>query len=142
MTTVVRGDLVRIHYVTRSGDDCVLETSSLRDPLEFVAGGQDVIAGISSAVIGMQPGEQKTIRVPPEQAFGFRDARLTQTAPRAAVPERIAVDDQVTTTINGQPLPVWIRSVQTDEVSLDINHPLAGETLVIDVKLVGIGRQD
>lgn len=141
MTGAVRGDLVRIHYTTRSGDDGVMETSALRDPLEFIAGGNDVIAGISSAVIGMLPGDKKRIRVPPEQAFGFRDARLQQLGPRLAIPERMSEGDQLTTTISGLPLNVWIRGFHDDEVSLDANHPLAGETLVIDLELVGIGRE-
>ena len=141
MTKAVRGDLVRIHYTTRSGDDCVLETSAMREPLEFVAGGNDVIAGISSAVIGMEAGEKKRIRVPPEQAFGFRDPRLQQTSPRLAIPDRLSDGDQVTAAISGQPLHVWIRGFHDDEVQLDANHPLAGETLVIDLELTGIGRE-
>lgn len=139
MTTVIRGDWVRVHYTTRSGDDCVLETSALRDPLEFIAGGNEVIAGLSAAVVGMQPGDKKRIRVPPEQAFGFRDARLQQTAPRQGIFERLAEGDQVTATVVGQPLNVWVRGFNHDEVSLDANHPLSGETLVIDLELVGIG---
>lgn len=140
MNGVVRGDLVRVHYTTRSGDDGVMETSEMRDPLEFIAGENEVIAGISSAVIGMRPGDKKRIRVPPEQAFGSRDARLQQLAPRSAVPDRMGEGDQLTATIAGQPLNVWIRGFHDDEVSLDANHPLAGETLVIDLELVGIGR--
>lgn len=142
MTAAVRGDLVRIHYTTRSGDDCVMETSALRDPLEFIAGGNDVIAGISSAVIGMRAGEKKRIRVPPEQAFGFRDPRWQLSAPRFAIPDRLSDGDQVQATISGQPLHVWIRGFRDDEVTLDANHPLAGETLVIELELMGIGRDE
>src|SRR5262249_53946651 len=109
MTGAVRGDLVGIHYTTRAGGDCVMETAAMRDPLEFIAGGNDVIAGISSAVIGMLPGDKKRIRVPPEQAFGFRDARLQQLGPRLAIPERMSEGDQLTATISGQVLNVWIR---------------------------------
>jgi FKBP-type peptidyl-prolyl cis-trans isomerase 2 len=142
MTAVVRGDLVRVHYTTWSADDCVMETSAMRDPLEFIAGGNEVIAGISSAVIGMKPGEKKRIRVPPEQGFGERDPRLQQLVPRLAIPDRMSEGDQLTATISGQPLHVWIRAFHEDEVSLDANHPLAGETLAIDLELVGIGKND
>jgi len=76
----------------------VLETSALREPIEFVAGGDDVIAGLSTAVIGMSAGEKKRIHVAPEQAFGYRDQRLQQTVPRIAVPERLSDGDQLTVT--------------------------------------------
>lgn len=140
MTGVIRGDLVRIHYTTHSGDECVLETSALRDPLEFVAGGADVINGLSTAVIGMKAGEKKRIRVPPEQAFGFRDPRWQQVAPRLGIPDRVSTGDQIEGRLGSHHFPVWIRGFQDDEVALDANHPLAGETLVIDLELVGIGR--
>lgn len=138
----VRGDVVRVHYTTLSGDDCVLETSALREPIEFIAGGNDVIAGLSSAVIGMSLGEKKRIHVASEQAFGNRDHRLQQTAPRIAAPERMSDGDQLTVTVAGRPLAVWIRGFQDDEVLLDANHPLAGESLVIDLELVGIGGRN
>ncbi len=140
MTGVTKGDLVRVHYTTHSGDECVLETSALREPLEFHAGDSTVIAGLSSAVIGMQVGEKKRIRVPPEQAFGYRDLRWQQTAPRTAIPDRLADGDQLAATVYGDSVPVWIRGLQLDQVTLDANHPLAGETLIIDVELAAIAR--
>lgn len=139
MSVVLKGDRVRIHYTTHSGDDCVLETSALRDPLEFIAGGTDVIAGLSAAVIGMRTGEKKRIRVPPEQAFGFRDPRWQQTSPRLGVPDRVTAGDQLTGHLHGRHFPVWVRGFREDEVTMDANHPLAGETLVINLELVGIG---
>lgn len=139
MNEVSRGDLVRVHYTTLSGDDCVLETSVQRDPLEFIAGEANVIAGLSTAVIGMRRGDKKRIRIPPEQGFGFRDPRWQQTAPKLGLPDRMASGDQVTCHWTGALFPVWIRGINGDEVTLDANHPLAGETLVIDLELIGIG---
>ena len=77
MSIVNCGDTVQLHYTSYSADGCVIETSGQREPFEFVAGGPDVIVGVSRAVIGMRVGERRRIAVPPEQAFGYRGSSST-----------------------------------------------------------------
>lgn len=138
-TTVQPGDRIRVHYATYSRDHTVIETSHQREPVEFIAGGDEVIEGLSRAVIGMRLGERKRIPVMPEHGFGLRDPRWQQTTPRIGIPERTGDGDQLTATLLGQELDVWIRTPQADEVTLDANHPLAGETLVYELEIVRIG---
>jgi len=138
MLTVEQGDQVRIHYVTRSMHGNVIETSEHRDPFEFTVGGTAVIEGLSQAVVGMKIGEKRNVTVSPDQAFGFRDPRLQQHAPRIGLPERAEEGDQVLAQCGGRDLDVWIRSVLEDEVVLDANHPLAGESLILDIELIGV----
>lgn len=138
MTLVNYGDTVQLHYTSYAEDGCVIETSGQREPLEFVAGGPEVIAGVSRAVVGMHVGERRRIAVPPEQAFGYRDPKLQQLAPRLGLLERIDEGDQLTAMVGGSELDVWVRTATEDEVSLDMNHPLAGESLVLEIEVVGL----
>ena len=138
MTIVSHGDTVQLHYTSYAADGCVIETSGQREPLEFVAGGAEVIVGVSRAVIGMQVGERRRIAVPPEQAFGYRDPRLQQQAPRLGLLEKIDEGDQLTVTVAGRELDVWVRTTTADEITLDSNHPLAGESLVFEIEVVGL----
>lgn len=136
MTTVQPGDTVQLHYTSYSADGCVIETSGQREPLEFMAGGPEVIAGVSRAVIGMQVGERRRIAVSPEQAFGYRDTRLQQVAPRLGLLAKVEEGDQLSARVAGQELDVWVRTVTDEEVTLDGNHPLAGESLVLEIEVV------
>ncbi len=137
MTIVNSGDRVQLHYTSFAADGCVIETSGRREPLEFVAGGPEVILGVSRAVIGMRVGERRRIAVPPEQAFGFRDSKLQQQAARLGILKNIDEGDQLTAEVAGQELDVWVRATADDEITLDGNHPLAGESLVFEIEVVG-----
>ena len=138
MLNVAHGDAVRIHYSTRSMHGNVIETSEHREPFEFTVGGPEVIEGLSRAMIGMCIGEKRRVTVSPDQAFGFRDSKLQQHAPRIGLPERIEEGDQLAVKCAGRNLEVWIRSLQDDEVVLDANHPLAGESLILDIELISV----
>ena len=138
MTIVSCGDTVQLHYTSYAADGCVIETSGQREPFEFVAGGPGVIVGVSRAVIGMRVGERRRIAVSPEQAFGYRDSKLQQQAPRIGLLEKVDEGDQLTATVSGLELDVWVRTTTVDEITLDSNHPLAGESLVFEIEVVGL----
>jgi len=136
---VVRtGDRIRLHYTTFSQDECVIETSLQREPLVFTVGSGDVVDGINRAVVGLRVGQKQRVPVLPEAGFGERQSRWQQTAPRPGLPPRVGEGDQLTATIGGQPLDVWIRSLREDEMVLDANHPLAGEALIYELEVVQI----
>ncbi len=137
MPLIARGDLIRIHYTSRSLDGSVIETSERRDPLEFRVGSEEIISGLSLGVIGLQFGESRTITAPPERAFGRHNPDLIQTTPLSALPDEAQVGDQLTAVLGKTSLDVWIQKLTAEEAVVDANHPLAGETLVVDVKVVG-----
>ncbi len=136
--TVQPGDRVRLHYTTYSQDDCVIETSLQREPLEFVVGAGEVVEGLQRAVVGLSLGQKQRVPVMPELGFGNRQTRWQQTVPRLGLPERVAEGDQLSATMGGGVLDVWIRSLRPHEAVLDANHPLAGETLIYELEVVGI----
>lgn len=137
MPAIASGDLVRIHYTTRSLEGSVIETSDRRDPLEFRVGSAEFIPGLSLGLVGMQLGESRSITAPPERAFGRHCPVLIQSTPVSVIPEEAQVGEQLTATLGGVKLDVWIQILTEKEAVVDANHPLAGETLVIEVKVVG-----
>ena len=138
MNVVQLGDIVQLHYTTYSADGGVIETSAQRVPLEFVVGGSDVISGINRAVIGLQQNERRRIAIAPEHAFGFRDTSLQQLVPRLGMLEKIEEGDQLAVKMSGQTLDLWVRTISHDRISLDANHPLAGESLIYEIEVVRI----
>lgn len=132
------GDLVRIHYTAMTAEGGVFETSAKRDPLHFIAGSDEVIRGISQAVIGMREGETRKVTIPPEEGFGLRDPSLEQIVPRSVLPEGLNEGDQTTASFGDEELDVWVQRLDRDDAVVDANHPLAGETLVYEIELVNI----
>lgn len=132
------GDRIQIHYQTRSKQGNMIETSEHREPFEFTVGDPSVISGLSQAVLGLQVGARKHVILSPDLAFGHRDPRLQQNAPRIGRLGRAEEGDQIAVACAGQLLNVWVRHVHEDEVALDANHPLAGESMVLDFEVVGV----
>jgi len=135
------GDTVNVHYTGRLGNGTVFESSVGGEPFEFTIGAGRVIPGFEQAVIGMQPGESKTVVVPPDQAYGpYRD-ELVMVTDRDHLPPDW--EPQV-----GQQFPltqpdgrvVWATVIDVSEssITLDANHHLAGKELTFDITLVEI----
>jgi len=138
MAHVSDGDIVHVHYTGRFEDGTVFDSSQGGEPLEFVAGGKDIIEGVSRGVVGMGMGEKKTLTIPPEQGYGDRDPGLSRTVPLNALPDGIAVGDRVAATAGEQRVIFWVTSIEGTEAVIDANHPLAGRTLVFDLEIAGI----
>ncbi|MFN3597530.1 MAG: peptidylprolyl isomerase [Rubricoccaceae bacterium] len=142
MATAKTGDTVHIHYTGRLDDGTVFDSSEGREPLAFTLGEGQVIPGFEHGVAGMAEGEQKTITIPVEEAYGPYESRLVLNVPRAQFPEdyepeigqrlQVGLED-------GSVLEVEVVGVGDETVSLDANHPLAGEALTFDLSLVRIG---
>lgn len=141
MAAVQSGDTVRVHYTGTLADQTVFDSSRDREPLEFTLGGGQLIAGFEEAVLGMQPGETKTTTIAPEQAYGLHNPDLVLSVQRARLPSNF--DPQVgeqyqISQPNGQPSIVTVTGVSSEDVTLDGNHPLAGQELTFMIELVEI----
>lgn len=138
MANVAMGDTVQLHYTGKLPDGAVFGTTSGGDPIEFVVGGDRMIPAISEALLEMQPGEEKTIQLDPEQAFGPRREELQQRVSRAQIPPDKQVGDRLIARQGDQEMVVWIRDIDEATVVVDGNHPLAGLALTFELKLVGV----
>ncbi len=137
------GDRVRVHYTGRLEDGQVFDSSKGGEPLEFTVGGGEVIAGFDDAVRGMSVGDTKTVEIESEDAYGpRRDGLVTQISREAA---HFPVEPQVGMHFglplqDGSQIEVVVTEVTDTHVTIDGNHPLAGEKLIFDLELVGKDR--
>ena len=141
MTEVKTGDTVRIHYTGTLQDGTTFDSSQGRDPLEFQVGSGQIIPGLDVALPGMAVGEKKTVEVPCDQAYGPVNPEMRQAVPREGIPAEIPLEvgtQLQMQTPEGQTMPVTVVDVAEAEVTLDANHPLAGQDLRFDIELVAV----
>jgi peptidylprolyl isomerase len=149
MAQAKEGDRVKVHYTGRLDDGTVFDSSECAEddcgcgsgPLEFTIGSSEVIPGFEAGVVGLSVGESKTIHIPVEEAYGERIDEMVAQVPRKDLPAEIEpeVGQQLEVTQeDGQVFQVTIAEVTDEEVTLDANHPLAGQALNFDIKLVEI----
>lgn len=135
------GDTVRIHYTGTLSDGSTFDSSEGRDPLEFKLGTGQVIPGFDKAVTGMTVGDEQTVEIPADDAYGAHDPNGLQGFPRDQVPADIPLDIGTRLQLagpQGQPIMVTVAEVTETEVILDANHPLAGKDLTFKIELVEI----
>lgn len=142
MARVTTGDIVHLHYTGKFEDGTVFDSTEGGDPLELVAGAQDIIDGVSQGIIGLEVGESRTLTVPPERGYGTRDESLQKTVPLDALPEGIEVGDRVSANAGGHEIVFLVTSIKDEEAVIDANHPLAGKTLVFDLAVHSIHGND
>ena len=141
MTLAKAGDTVKVHYTGTLDDGTIFDSSEEREPLEFQLGGGQVIPGFEDAVVGMNVGDIKTTRISSEEAYGLHDEDMVLTVPREQFPPDIEpeLDQQLQLRQpDGSSFVVTIIDITEDNVTLDGNHPLAGEALTFTIQLVEI----
>jgi len=142
MTQANSGNTVALHYTGTLSDGSVFDSSEGRDPLSFTLGEGQIIPGLEAAVEGMTEGEEKTVTVACDQAYGDRDPNAMQQIPRDQIPADIPTDPGTQLQMqapNGQAIPVVVTEADESTVTLDANHPLAGKDLTFAVKVVSVG---
>lgn len=134
-------DTVRVHYTGTLDDGSVFDNSIEREPIEFTIGEGHVVPGFEQAVLGMSPGDTRTVRIDSANAYGpYLDDRVI-TVKRSQFPPDIEPSVGQTLQVqqtNGEPLVVTVSEVTDTTVKLDANHPLAGKDLTFEVRLVEI----
>ena len=141
MTQVKQGDTVQVHYRGKLDDGTVFDSSQGRGPLEFTVGQGHMIAGFQDAVVGMDAGDSKTVHIPAAQAYGPRDESVVLSMSREKMPEDIDLEISDRLQVrrkDGTMVNVTVTDISESSVTLDGNHPLAGQDLVFDIELVGI----
>lgn len=141
MAGAKRGDTVRVHFTGRLEDGTVFDTSAERGPYEFTIGESRIVPGFSHAVIGMKPGESKTVEIPAKKAYGLHRKEMIAVIERSKlaahlnpeIGQRLRIDQA-----DGQKIPATVIKVSASSVTLDANHPLAGKNLTFDIELLEI----
>lgn len=138
---VKKGDTVRVHYTGRFENGQVFDSSEGGEPLEFQVGAEEVIEGFDEGVRDMSVGEKKSLVIDAPQAYGERNEALMQQVPRASINLDAEPQAGMSLTMqlpDGNEIPITVTEVTPDSITLDANHPLAGNKLLFDVEVVGI----
>lgn len=141
MSKAESGNTVKVHYTGKLSDGAVFDTSMDREPLEFSIGNEQVIPGFEDAVIGMAPGEKKTITIPSGDAYGPHRSDLVVDIQKDQVPPDISPEPGLQLQLrqqDGSVINVTVTNITDASVTLDANHPLAGKDLTFEIELVEI----
>ena len=141
MRLIKHSDKVRVYLTGRQADNTVFYRTRGEKPASIQIGNGDVVPGLEKEILGMKAGEQKTVVIPPEEAYGNWQKSLVEVVKRAAFPDHI-------NPVIGKKLNVkepdgsigTLKIIDMDEetVTLDANHPLAGKTVIYDIKVIDI----
>jgi FKBP-type peptidyl-prolyl cis-trans isomerase SlyD len=139
---IIKNSVVTLKYEVFDGQGGLVERGS--EPLVYLHGGYGgVFPKVEEALAGKEAGERARVRLAPEDAFGPRDPALIRTEPRASFQGKVKVgmrfQGEVRHDDHAHPVTFRVAKVTGDEVTLDGNHPLAGETIefrcsVVDVR--------
>lgn len=132
--------VVHIHYTLKNDAGEVLDSSEGAEPLAYMHGNGNLIAGLEKALEGKQSGDSLQVSIPPAEGYGVRDASLIQEVPRSAFGgiSKVEVGMQFQAESNYGPRTVTVTQVTGDTVTVDGNHPLADETLHFNVQIVEV----
>jgi len=139
---IKKGDSIKLEYEGSYEDGTIFETSSADGKyLEFIVGSQQVIKGIDNAVIGMEKGDEKKIHLTPSEAFGEYTPEAVKKVPRKPEQNMDSLKPGMSFILDMPEkikLPVKIVDIAEDFIILDLNHPLAGKTLIFKIKVIDI----
>jgi FKBP-type peptidyl-prolyl cis-trans isomerase SlyD len=137
---VARDAVVVIHYTLTNAAGEVLDSSAGGEPLAYIHGGGNIVTGLEEALEGKAAGDKVAVAVPAEKAYGVRDASLVQQVPKRAFQGvgEVKTGMRFTAQTEQGPRPVVVTRVAGDMVTVDGNHPLAGEALNFDVQITEV----
>ncbi len=138
---IEKGNNVVIEYEGRLENGQVFDSSEGKEPLEFEVGSGSVIKGFDEAVVGMEKGQEKEFEIESENAYGPVREELKREVPKSA----LQFDQEpkegmglMLTSQEGKQIPAKIVSVGDENITIDLNHPLAGKKLIFKIKIVDV----
>jgi len=132
---------VTLHYSLGLTDDSVLEDNFDAEPMTVQLGCGEMAEGLELALLGLRAGDEQTIDIAPEMAFGHVDETLIRILPRADFDPALEIQEGLIiefTSDTGDTLPGTILSFDDNLVHVDLNHPLAGQTVRYRVKILDV----
>jgi len=134
------GSMVAFDYTLTDESGKVIDTSKGKEPMHYVHGKGQIIPGLEKELAGMTVGGEKKVTVKPEDAYGPVNPQAFQEVPKDKIPaEALKVGAVLTATgPEGQRVPVRVHEIKENTVVMDFNHPLAGKTLLFDIKITEI----
>lgn len=138
--SILNGDTVRVHYTGTLADGTTFDSSVGSEPLEFVMGAGNLIPGFEAAVLGRKEGDKVEVIIPAAEAYGEKQDELIFDVPLERLPEQMAFEPGLSlqlSTDQGE-MDVMVLAVSEESITLDANHPLAGEDLTFCIEIVSV----
>jgi FKBP-type peptidyl-prolyl cis-trans isomerase SlyD len=141
--TVAAGTVVSIHYTLKLNSGRVVDSSAGGDPLEYLHGAGNIVPGLESRLTGRKVGDKLNVKVAPEDGYGERDPDGVQRVPRSEFPDDVKIVPGLQLEAqmqDGEVVPLTVTGIEGDQVTVDMNHPLAGETLHFQIEVTSVRR--
>lgn len=137
---IAANTVVQIHYTLKNAEGNVIDSSEGQEPLAYLHGGGNIVEGLETALAGKSAGDKLDVTVEPERGYGSRRDDLVQTVDRSNFVgiEQIEVGMQFLAQTPWGEQPVTVVAVADENVTLDGNHPLAGEILNFAIEVVDV----
>lgn len=135
--------VVTLHYTLKNSKGEVVDSSAGSEPLTYLHGSGEMVPGFEKNLAGKKAGEKHSFAVAPVDGYGEREGKGPQRVPKAAfegigdIEVGMALDTEGD---DGHSQTVWIAAIDNDYVTIDINHPLAGETLHFEVEVLSVRK--
>jgi len=131
---------ITLHFSLKLDDGSEIDSNFERDPATFIVGDGNMLPGFEQALFGLKAGDEAEIEIPPEAGFGQRNPANIQTVRRDHFAADMELEEGLVVSFdNGSgELPGIIREIGEDEVTVDFNHPLAGQTVFFTVKILEV----
>lgn len=137
---IEKNAVVGIEYTLTGEDGQVIDSSREREPLYYIQGLGQIIPGLETALEGRSHGEELRVKVPPEAGYGEHRRELIREVPKERFPDDadLEIGNQFRASSEQGPIVVTVTQVAEEVVTVDANHPLAGETLNFEVEIVEV----
>lgn len=137
---IQEGSLVSIEYTLTDDAGAVIDTNVGKEPLTYIQGAGQIVPGLERELLGLKLGEQKKVKVKPEDGYGMPDEKAFRELPKEQLPaEALKVGAMLMSrSADGSVMPLRVHQVKEKTVVVDFNHPLAGKTLHFDVTIKNI----
>jgi FKBP-type peptidyl-prolyl cis-trans isomerase SlyD len=137
---VEKGSTVKLEYTLKDDAGVVVDSNKGHDPLIYTQGSDEMFPELEKEITGMHVGEEKRVVLKPEQAFGLADPKAQAEVPKSMLPpEALNVGAHLMARNQaGEQRPVTVKDIKDQTVILDLNHPLAGKTVVFEIKVLAV----
>jgi FKBP-type peptidyl-prolyl cis-trans isomerase SlyD len=138
---VKHGRVVLLDYLVRLATGQVVETSSVKGPIEYLHGSGQILPALERAIEGLSEGQEAAFSIAPEEAYGQRREDNVVSLPKGLFPSDVRLRPGLclfARASGGQSYPITVKEVKGDLVLVDLNHPLAGERLFFEVNIRGV----
>ncbi|MFC1826192.1 peptidylprolyl isomerase [Thermodesulfobacteriota bacterium] len=141
MSLAINGDTVKVHCTGRLENGQEICNTKMDQPMQFTIGNGNILPGLENGIVGMQIGDTKTIKIPPEEAYGRRIEALVVEVKKKDLSDDILphIGHEIEyKQSDGKQVNMTITEIDPDTVIIDANHPLAGHKLFFDIELLEI----